>query len=226
MSARSSSAEGSTEVVRDAAYYAEVRESVGRGTPSGLLGTSSRSLDRSLERLQAAQQSVVTEAERTSSAIKVTDPNLKPGLPEERAHPPIPEFSLGDTLKVHVRVSEGSRTRVQVFEGVLIRRQGGGTRETFTVRKIAYGVGVERTFPLHSPSIEKIEVAARGRVRRTGLHYLRSLREKSASRRRSNREPRREIERGQEDPARAGSRDPSEGASEAGHGPRGSSQTR
>jgi len=92
----------------------------------------------------------------------------------------IPEFRPGDTLKVHVRVVEGSRTRIQVFQGVVIRRQGGGARETFTVRKISYGVGVERAFPVHSPSIEKIEVVTKGRVRRAKLYYLRSLRGKRA----------------------------------------------
>jgi large subunit ribosomal protein L19 len=92
----------------------------------------------------------------------------------------IPGFRPGDTLKVHVRVVEGSRSRIQIFQGVVIRRQGGGARETFTVRKISYGVGVERTFPVHSPSIEKIEVVSRGRVRRAKLYYLRSLRGKRA----------------------------------------------
>ena len=92
----------------------------------------------------------------------------------------IPAFRPGDTLKVHVRVVEGSRTRIQVFQGVVIRRQGGGARETFTVRKISYGVGVERTFPVHSPSIDKIEVVTKGRVRRAKLYYLRSLRGKRA----------------------------------------------
>jgi large subunit ribosomal protein L19 len=92
----------------------------------------------------------------------------------------IPGFRPGDTLKVHVRVVEGSRTRIQVFQGVVIRRQGGGARETFTVRKISYGVGVERTFPVHSPSIDKIEVVSRGQVRRAKLYYLRSLRGKRA----------------------------------------------
>jgi large subunit ribosomal protein L19 len=92
----------------------------------------------------------------------------------------IPEFRPGDTLKVHVRVVEGSRTRIQIFQGVVIRRQGGGARETFTVRKISYGVGVERTFPVHSPSIDKIEVVTKGRVRRAKLYYLRSLRGKRA----------------------------------------------
>ena len=84
----------------------------------------------------------------------------------------IPDFRPGDTLKVHVRVTEGNRSRIQVFQGVVIRRQGSGARETFTVRKISYGVGVERTFPVHSPSIEKIEPVTRGRVRRAKLYYL------------------------------------------------------
>ena len=85
----------------------------------------------------------------------------------------IPGFSPGDTVKVHVRVVEGSRERVQVFEGVVIRRQGSGIRETFTVRKVSFGVGVERTFPVHSPIIAKIEVGTRGDVRRAKLYYLR-----------------------------------------------------
>jgi large subunit ribosomal protein L19 len=92
----------------------------------------------------------------------------------------IPDFRPGDTLKVHVRVIEGSRSRVQVFQGVVIRRQGGGIRETFTVRKISFGVGVERTFPVHSPNIAEIEVAKRGDVRRAKLYYLRELRGKAA----------------------------------------------
>jgi large subunit ribosomal protein L19 len=92
----------------------------------------------------------------------------------------IPEFRPGDTLKVHVRVTEGSRSRIQVFQGVVIRRQGGGARETFTVRKISYSVGVERTFPLNSPSIDHIEVVTRGDVRRAKLYYLRNLRGKAA----------------------------------------------
>jgi large subunit ribosomal protein L19 len=92
----------------------------------------------------------------------------------------IPDFRPGDTLKVHVRVIEGSRSRVQVFQGVVIRRQGGGLRETFTVRKVSFGVGVERTFPVHSPNIAQIEVATRGDVRRAKLYYLRELRGKAA----------------------------------------------
>jgi large subunit ribosomal protein L19 len=94
--------------------------------------------------------------------------------------PGIPDFRPGDTLKVHVRVTEGNRSRIQVFQGIVIRRQGGAARETFTVRKISYGVGVERTFPVHTPAIESIEVVTRGRVRRAKLYYLRSLRGKAA----------------------------------------------
>ncbi|HEV7203328.1 MAG TPA: 50S ribosomal protein L19 [Jatrophihabitans sp.] len=92
----------------------------------------------------------------------------------------VPDFRPGDTLKVHVRVIEGSRSRIQVFQGAVIRRQGGGVRETFTVRKVSFGVGVERTFPVHTPVIEKIEVMTRGDVRRAKLYYLRDLRGKKA----------------------------------------------
>ena len=90
------------------------------------------------------------------------------------------EFRSGDTLRVHVRIIEGEKERIQVFEGVCIRRSGGGIRETFTVRKTSYGVGVERTFPLHSPRVDKIDVMARGRVRRAKLYYLRELSGKAA----------------------------------------------
>ena len=92
----------------------------------------------------------------------------------------IPSFRPGDTVKVHVRVIEGNRSRIQVFQGVVIRRQGGGIRETFTVRKVSFGVGVERTFPVHTPVVEKIEVVTRGDVRRAKLYYLRELRGKAA----------------------------------------------
>ena len=92
----------------------------------------------------------------------------------------IPEFRAGDTLKVHVKVVEGNRSRIQVFQGVVIRRSGGGVRETFTVRKVSFGVGVERTFPLHTPIIDHIELVTRGDVRRAKLYYLRSLRGKAA----------------------------------------------
>ena len=92
----------------------------------------------------------------------------------------LPEFRPGDTVRVHEKVVEGSRERIQVFEGVVIKRQNGGIHETFTVRKISYGVGVERTFPLHSPRIDKIEVVRRGKVRRAKLYYMRNLRGKAA----------------------------------------------
>ena len=94
-------------------------------------------------------------------------------LDTESLRTDVPEFWPGDTLKVHVRVVEGNRQRIQVFQGAVIRRQGDGLRETFTVRKVSFGVGVERTFPVHSPIVEKIEVAVRGDVRRAKLYYLR-----------------------------------------------------
>jgi large subunit ribosomal protein L19 len=92
----------------------------------------------------------------------------------------IPPFRAGDTVKVHVKVVEGNRSRIQVFQGVVIRRSGGGVRETFTVRKVSFGVGVERTFPVHTPVVDRIEVVTRGDVRRAKLYYLRSLRGKAA----------------------------------------------
>ncbi len=92
----------------------------------------------------------------------------------------IPSFRPGDTIKVNVKVVEGNRSRIQAFQGVVIARNGGGIRETFTVRKISFGVGVERTFPLHAPSVDSIEVITRGDVRRAKLYYLRALRGKKA----------------------------------------------
>jgi len=92
----------------------------------------------------------------------------------------VPEFRAGDTVKVHVRVVEGDKERIQLFQGVVIARRGGGTRETFTVRKVSGGIGVERIFPLHSPIVDKIEVARLGKVRRAKLYYLRDLRGKAA----------------------------------------------
>ncbi len=92
----------------------------------------------------------------------------------------IPEFRPGDTVKVHVKVAEGDKERIQIFQGVVIARRGGGSRESFTVRKISGGVGVERVFPLHAPVLDKIEVVRRGRVRRAKLYYLRELRGKAA----------------------------------------------
>ncbi|MDP9023532.1 MAG: 50S ribosomal protein L19 [Actinomycetota bacterium] len=92
----------------------------------------------------------------------------------------LPDFRPGDTVRVHVRVVEGNRSRIQVFEGVVLRRQGGGVRETFTVRKVSFGVGVERTFPVHSPIIDQVEVTRRGKVRRAKLYYLRERTGKKA----------------------------------------------
>ena len=92
----------------------------------------------------------------------------------------VPDFRPGDTVKVNVKVVEGNRSRIQAFQGVVIGRQGSGVRETFTVRKISFGVGVERTFPLHAPTIDSVEVVTRGDVRRAKLYYLRSLRGKKA----------------------------------------------
>ena len=97
----------------------------------------------------------------------------KPRLRED-----LPDFRPGDTVRVHARVAEAGRERIQVFQGVVIRRQGGGLRETFTVRKVSFGVGVERTYPVHSPTIAKIEVVTQGRVRRAKLYYLRERRGK------------------------------------------------
>ncbi|GAA3296690.1 50S ribosomal protein L19 [Arthrobacter citreus] len=92
----------------------------------------------------------------------------------------IPEFRAGDTVKVHVNIIEGKNTRVQVFQGFVMKRQGDGLRETFTVRKVSFGVGVERTFPVHSPVIDKIELVSKGDVRRAKLYYMRDLRGKAA----------------------------------------------
>lgn len=105
---------------------------------------------------------------------------LLKAITEEQLRKDLPAFRAGDTLRVHVKVVEGSRERIQIFEGVVIRRRGGGISETFTARKMSYGVGVERTFPVHSPKIAKIEVMRRGKVRRAKLYYLRSLRGKAA----------------------------------------------
>jgi large subunit ribosomal protein L19 len=92
----------------------------------------------------------------------------------------IPAFNVGDTVKVHIKITEGTRERIQVFEGFVLKRQNGGIAETFTVRRLASGVGVEKTFPLHSPKIEKIEVAREGKVRRAKLHYMRGRTGKAA----------------------------------------------
>ena len=94
-------------------------------------------------------------------------------IEQEQLKTDLPAFGPGDTVKVHIRIKEGKRERVQIFEGVVLKRQGGGLTEMFTVRKISFGVGVEKTFPVHSPSIEKIDVTRRGKVRRAKLNYLR-----------------------------------------------------
>jgi large subunit ribosomal protein L19 len=106
--------------------------------------------------------------------------NLIQEITKEQLRSDLPAFRPGDTLKVHVKVKEGNRERIQLFEGVVIKRRGTGVSASFTVRKISYGVGVERAFPLHSPKIDKIEVARRGKVRRAKLYYLRALRGKAA----------------------------------------------
>ncbi|MGD7707598.1 50S ribosomal protein L19 [Microlunatus sp. Y2014] len=107
-------------------------------------------------------------------------PNLINELDKASLRSDVPDFRPGDTVKVHVKVVEGNRSRVQVFAGVVISRSGDGVRESFTVRKVSFGVGVERTFPVHSPILEKIEVDRRGDVRRAKLYYLRDLRGKAA----------------------------------------------
>lgn len=106
--------------------------------------------------------------------------NMIQVLEQEQLRSDIPAFAPGDTVRVHVKVVEGTRERIQVFEGVVIGRQGTGVRETFTVRRVSYGVGTERMFPVHSPRLEKIEVVRRGAVRRAKLYYLRNLTGKAA----------------------------------------------
>lgn len=101
-------------------------------------------------------------------------------IEQEQLRNDLPEFNVGDTVEVHYKVKEGNRERIQVFQGTVLKRQGGSARETFTVRRISYGVGVERTFPLHSPKIEKIVVTRKGKVRRAKLNYLRGRKGKAA----------------------------------------------
>lgn len=117
---------------------------------------------------------ICVEGGRMQVSNKLTE------ITKEQLKTDIPEFRPGDTVKVHVKVVEGSRERIQIFEGVVIKRRGSGVSETFTVRKISYGVGVERTFPVHSPKIAKLEVVRRGKVRRAKLYYLRDLQGKAA----------------------------------------------
>ena len=112
--------------------------------------------------------------------MQVLEMNILDSLDAASLRSDIPTFRSGDELKVHVRVIEGSKSRIQVFQGLVISRSGSGVRETFTIRKVSYGVGVERTFPIHTPVIEKMEVVRRGDVRRAKLYYLRELRGKAA----------------------------------------------
>jgi large subunit ribosomal protein L19 len=106
--------------------------------------------------------------------------NIIETLEKEQMRADIPAFGPGDTIKVHAKIKEGQKERIQVFQGIVIRKRKGNTGATFTVRKVSYGIGVERIFPLHSPVIDKIEVVSRGRVRRARLYYLRKLRGKAA----------------------------------------------
>jgi large subunit ribosomal protein L19 len=106
--------------------------------------------------------------------------NVIDQIEKDQMRTDLPSFKSGDTVKVHVRIKEAEKERVQIFEGVVIKKKKGGIRASFTVRKISYGVGVERIFPLHSPTVEKVEVIQRGRVRRSRLYYLRGLKGKAA----------------------------------------------
>ena len=108
------------------------------------------------------------------------DMNILEALEKEQMRVDIPEFKAGDTVRVHAKIKEGEKERIQIFQGIVIRKRKGNTGATFTVRKVSYGIGVERIFPLHSPIIDKIEVITRGRVRRGRLYYLRNLRGKAA----------------------------------------------
>lgn len=122
------------------------------------------------ERRQMIGAIIMARAKGQELIREITEPYFKE----------IPQFKAGDSVKVHVKIKEGTRERIQVFEGLVIKRQGGGISETFTVRKISYGIGVERTFPVHSPIIEQIEVMRIGKVRRAKLHYIRSLSSKAS----------------------------------------------
>ena len=131
----------------------------------------------------AALQSALEKAYKSLKRLYLDEDqtmNILDAVDAKSLRHDIPQFRAGDELKVHVRVIEGSKSRIQVFQGIVIRRQGDGVRETFTIRKVSYGVGVERTFPVHTPVIEKIELVKKGDVRRAKLYYLRDLRGKAA----------------------------------------------
>ena len=117
-----------------------------------------------------------------SSAIRLLEEkmNVIEAIEKEQMRVDIPDFRPGDTVKVHARIKEGEKERIQIFQGVVIRKRKGNTGATFTVRKVSYGIGVERIFPLHAPFVDKIEVLTRGKVRRSRLYYLRKLRGKAA----------------------------------------------
>ncbi len=106
--------------------------------------------------------------------------NIIENLEQEHMRLDIPDFKPGDTIRVHARIKEGEKERIQIFQGVVLRKRKGGTGATFTVRKVSYGIGVERIFPLHSPNIDKVEIVSRGKVRRGRLYYLRKLRGRAA----------------------------------------------
>ena len=129
---------------------------------------------------RSSVDSTGAEFARTSWREGGTTMNVLDQVVQEYIKTDIPAFGVGDTVKVHVKIKEGNRERIQIFEGFVLKRQNGGIGETFTVRRIASGVGVEKTFPLHSPLVEKIEVVRRGKVRRARLHYMRQRTGKSA----------------------------------------------
>jgi large subunit ribosomal protein L19 len=131
-------------------------------------------------RLTAHTPAAVSSSTQPRPQGSVSEMNTLDFLDKASLRDDLPAFNPGDTINVHVKVIEGAKERIQVFKGVVLRRQGGGVRETFTVRKESYGVGVERTFPVHSPNIDHIEVVTRGDVRRAKLYYLRELRGKKA----------------------------------------------
>jgi large subunit ribosomal protein L19 len=136
-----------------------------------------------LEKLSSSRVRITPFAHRTPDALEYDEDaamNTLDALDAQSQRTDTPDFRAGDTLKVHARVVEGNRSRVQVFQGVVIARQGSGLRETFKIRKISFGVGVERTYPINSPAIDRIEVVSRGDVRRAKLYYLRELRGKKA----------------------------------------------
>jgi large subunit ribosomal protein L19 len=151
---------------------ARTRGSITEGAASPP-ATASTAIGDDASPSRVAHDAVIPHALRAPRPLIGTLMNNVDVVEKSRLRDDIPEFWPGDTVKVNVRVVEGSRSRIQAFEGVVIARRGGGLRETFTVRKISFGIGVERTFPLHSPVIESIEVSRRGKVRRAKLYYLR-----------------------------------------------------